>query len=369
MAGIYIHIPFCKKACHYCNFHFSTSTQLKDEFINALVQEVELQKDYLTEPIQTIYIGGGTPSILSISDVETIINALQYSFTLASGIEMTLEANPDDITIEKIIAWKNLGINRLSIGIQSFVAADLQWMNRAHDVAQAKQCIEDAIKNGITNLSIDLIYGTPNLSNEDWIMNIKTAAAMGIQHLSCYALTVEPNTALEKMILQKKKAPVDANKAATQFEILMNLAPKLGFEHYEISNFAKKGFRSLHNSSYWQGKSYLGLGPSAHSFNGSTRQWNVANNALYIQSLKNNIVPFEIETLTIKEQCNEYIMTSLRTIEGLDIGLIEKLYKVKMAAKVEKYLSAKLMILENNFLTLTNAGKLRADGIAADLFM
>jgi oxygen-independent coproporphyrinogen III oxidase len=369
MAGIYIHIPFCKKACHYCNFHFSTSTQLKDEFITALVQEVALQKNYLTEPIQTIYLGGGTPSILSVSDLETIVKALQHNFTWATDVEMTLEANPDDITTEKIIAWKNLGINRLSIGIQSFVEADLQWMNRAHDVTQAKQCIEDAIKHGITNLSIDLIYGTPNLSNEDWIMNIETAAAMGIQHLSCYALTVEPNTALEKMILQKKKAPVDANKAAEQFEILMNIAPKLGFEHYEISNFAKKGFRSKHNSSYWQGKSYLGLGPSAHSFNGNTRQWNISNNALYIQSLKNNMVPFEIETLTIKERCNEYIMTALRTIEGLDVVKVNTTFNYNILPFTEKFITQGLLIFNNNNLALTNAGKLRADGIAADLFM
>ncbi len=369
MAGIYIHIPFCKKACHYCNFHFSTSTQLKDEFITALLQEISLQKDYLIEPIETIYFGGGTPSILSIADLEIILKTLQQSFIWSKGLEMTLEANPDDISVEKIIDWKNLGINRLSIGIQSFVEKDLQWMNRAHDTTQAKKCIENAVTNGIDNLSIDLIYGTPNLSDEDWIANIKTASAMGIQHLSCYALTVEPDTALEKMILQKKKEPVDANKAAAQFEILMSLAPELGFEHYEISNFAQKGYRSQHNSSYWRGKPYLGLGPSAHSFNGSTRQWNIANNALYIQSLKSNSIPFEIETLGIKERCNEYIMTSLRTIEGMNIGLLKNAYNLDVLSKVEKYFSSGLITKENNFLKLTSAGKLRADGIASDLFM
>jgi oxygen-independent coproporphyrinogen III oxidase len=367
MAGIYIHIPFCKKACHYCNFHFSTSLQLQDEIIEAIVQEIALQKNYITEPIATIYFGGGTPSILKPDSIAKIFTALQMHFTLKPQLECTLEANPDDITKENSIAWKKIGINRLSIGIQSFVEADLQWMNRAHDVQQAKDCIAIAKQNGITNLSIDLIYGTPNLSNQDWINNIETAMQLGIQHLSCYALTVEPNTALDKMITQKKKEKVEPNKAAEQFEILMNLAPSLGLEHYEISNFALQQFQSQHNSNYWSGVQYLGIGPSAHSYNGTTRQWNIANNALYLQSIKNKTVPFELEILTEQNRLNEYIMTSLRTAEGLDIHKYEQLHTINTAA--QKFIDQNLMLLENGFLKLTNAGKLRADGIASELFV
>ncbi len=367
MAGIYLHIPFCKKACHYCNFHFSTSLQFKDEIIAAIVQEIFLQKNYLTEPIETIYFGGGTPSILENKDLQTIIETLKENYIIKNELECTLEANPDDITKEKIVAWRKLGINRLSIGIQSFVEADLVWMNRAHNVIQAKQCIQDARENGITNLSIDLIYGTPNLSNDNWMKNIETAMQLGIQHLSCYALTVEPNTALDKMITQKTKEQVDPNKAAEQFEILMNLAPSVGLEHYEISNLALPGFRSKHNSNYWQGVSYLGLGPSAHSYNSDVRQWNVANNALYIQSLKNGDVPFEIELLTEENILNEFILTSLRTIEGLDLNKFSALSNLNV--KAQKFIAQDLMYKEKDFLRLTNKGKLRADGIACELFV
>ncbi len=369
MAGIYIHIPFCKKACHYCNFHFSTNIHLVDEIITAITQEIALQKKYLTTSLQTIYFGGGTPSILQITHLQKIFFALHQNFDTSKVVEITVEANPDDITKDKIIAWKNLGINRLSIGIQSFVEADLQWMNRAHNVLQAKNCIALAKENGITNLSIDLIYGTPNLSNNDWEKNITIAMQLGIQHLSCYALTVEPNTALDKMILLKTKEQVEPNKAAEQFEILMNLAPNFGLEHYEISNFALPNFRSKHNSNYWSGAHYLGLGPSAHSYNGKERQWNIANNALYIQNLKSKIVPFAIEILSPENKCNEYIMTSLRTKEGLDKVFLSKIFNVAIEKKVEKFIKNKLMILDNNFLKLTNAGKLRADGIASELFL
>jgi oxygen-independent coproporphyrinogen-3 oxidase len=369
MPGIYIHIPFCRKACHYCNFHFSTSLQLKDEFLTALQQEIILQKNYLPAPVETIYFGGGTPSILDPKEISFLINTLEENFSLSHNVEITLEANPDDITKERVLAWKQAGINRLSIGIQSFSASDLVWMNRAHNAAQAVQCIKDSVNNGITNLSIDLIYGTPGLSDAGWLLNIETAVGMGIQHLSCYALTVEPDTALEKMILQKKKDPVDSNKAAAQFELLMDRATKLGFEHYEISNFAIPGFRSKHNSAYWQGKPYLGLGPSAHSYNGSSRQWNIANNALYIQGLINNHLPFETEILTAKQKCNEYIMTRLRTLEGLDIRWVQEQFDYKILPFAEKFISGEFMQLQNNFLQLTHAGKLRADGIAAELFL
>ncbi|MEJ7827523.1 MAG: radical SAM family heme chaperone HemW, partial [Segetibacter sp.] len=282
MAGIYIHIPFCRKACHYCNFHFSTSTLLQKNFVTALLKEIQLQQDYLSEPVSTIYFGGGTPSILPSGDIESIIQLLNRTFTVEQDAEVTLEANPDDISSTKLFDWKTIGINRLSIGIQSFLEDDLIWMNRAHNAQQAADCIELSQRAGFSNLSVDLIYGTPTLSDNNWSRNVEKVINLGIPHLSCYALTVEPKTVLEKMIAEKKIANVETEKQARHFEMLMQWMNEAGYEHYEISNFCKPGCRSKHNSSYWQGKSYLGLGPSAHSFNGISRQWNVANNALYI---------------------------------------------------------------------------------------
>jgi oxygen-independent coproporphyrinogen III oxidase len=319
MAGIYIHIPFCRKACNYCNFHFSTSTKLQKDFTDALLKEISLQKNYLFEHVATVYFGGGTPSILPSEDIDSILKKLKDTFQVDVDAEITLEANPDDITATKLAEWKAIGINRLSIGIQSFFEEDLRWMNRAHNAKQAVECIELAQQSGFDNLTIDLIYGTPSLTDEHWKYNVQKAIELNIPHLSCYALTVEPRTALEKMIEQKKIENVNTEKQARHFEMLMQWIQLAGYEHYEISNFAKPGFKSKHNSSYWQGKSYLGLGPSAHSFNGSSRQWNVANNALYIQSLNKGAVPFEIEVLTKEQQLNEYIMTSLRTMEGLSL--------------------------------------------------
>ncbi len=373
MSGIYIHIPFCKKACHYCNFHFSTSLQLQEGFVNALLQEIDLQKSYLSEPVSTIYFGGGTPSILPSANIKNVISRLQDCFIIEHNAEITLEANPDDITSEKLAEWKAIGINRLSIGIQSFFQKDLEWMNRAHNALQAFECITLAQKAGFNNLTIDLIYGTPTLSDEAWEKNVKTAIVLQIPHLSCYALTVEPKTALEKLIKQKALPDVDTEKQARHFELLMKWMKEAGYKHYEISNFAKPGCRSKHNSSYWQGKSYLGLGPSAHSFNGTSRQWNAANNASYIQSLAKGVVPFEAEKLTTEQQLNEYIMTSLRTIEGIS------LQKVKQHFGKEKYeylirtawthLNHEHLVIENDYLKTTTEGKLLADGIAADLFV
>ncbi len=372
MAGIYIHIPFCRKACHYCNFHFSTSTKQMDEMIQSICIEAGLRRNYINENITTIYFGGGTPSLLSVDELQVIINRLHELFTIDTDAEITLEANPDDINTEKLLAWKAAGINRLSIGIQSFFEADLQWMNRAHNAAQALQSIELAQAAGFSNITIDLIYGTPTLSDEQWRQNFETAAALNIPHLSCYALTVEPKTALEKMIAQHTIEKVDADKQGRHFELLMQWTSAAGYEHYEISNFAKPGFRSKHNSSYWQGKEYLGLGPSAHSFNGSSRQWNVANNSLYIKSIQQNIVPFEIEYLTPAQQLNEYIMTSLRTMEGLSLENVTDKWGVvhldKIISGSKKYLQQEMMFEKDNRFILTQKGKLFADGIAAELF-
>ncbi len=372
MAGIYIHIPFCRKACHYCNFHFSTSMRLQKDFVPAILKEIELQKNYFSEPVFTIYFGGGTPSILPSDDINSILQHLYKTFSIKQDAEVTLEANPDDISSPKLNEWKAIGINRLSIGIQSFFEDDLTWMNRAHNATQAAGCIALAQKADFYNLSVDLIYGTPTLSNNNWKRNVEKVIELSIPHLSCYALTVEPKTALEKMIAQKKIADVETEKQAIHFEMLMQWMNEAGYEHYEISNFSKPGFRSKHNSSYWQAKSYLGLGPSAHSFNGSSRQWNIANNALYIQSLYKNVIPFEIETLTINQRFNEYIMTSLRTMEGLSLQKVTnefgELRTEELLQSAQIYLRRRTLKIENDYLHTTTKGKLMADGIAADLF-
>ena len=326
MAGIYIHIPFCRKACHYCNFHFSTSSKQIEPLVDCLIKEIELRKNDTTQTIETIYFGGGTPSILTTSQIESILQAVNNYYTVIIDAEITLESNPDDISEDKLIQWKSIGINRLSIGIQSFREEDLLWMNRAHNAVQAYKCIKLAQAVGFDNITIDLIYGVPNLSNEQWKENIQTALSLHIPHLSCYALTVEPKTALDKMIQTNNKESIDTDKQAEQFIILMDILEDAGFEHYEISNYAIPGFRSKHNSSYWQGKHYIGIGPSAHSFNGHSRQWNIANNALYIQSINNNSLPAETEILTVNQQYNEYVMTSLRTIEGIEINRIQSLF-------------------------------------------
>jgi oxygen-independent coproporphyrinogen-3 oxidase len=372
MAGVYIHIPFCKKACNYCNFHFSTSPRLRDDFVNALLQEVEMRQTYLTEPVSTIYFGGGTPSILPSADIARMLAAIAANFEIEPNPEITLEANPDDITSQKLHEWKEIDINRLSIGVQSFFPEDLRWMNRAHNAEQAKNCITLAQSAGFHNLTIDLIYGTPTLTDENWQKNVETAIALQIPHLSCYALTVEPKTALEKLIKQKSLADVDPEKQARHFELLMQWMEDSGYEHYEISNFAKPELRSKHNSSYWQGKQYVGLGPSAHSFNGNSRQWNIANNALYIQSITNGTIPAEQEVLTKNQQLNEYIMTSLRTNEGLSLQRVLNDYGKeeyeKLLNTARNHLKLDDLTIENDYLKTTKKGKLLADGIAANLF-
>ena len=377
MAGIYIHIPFCKQACNYCNFHFSTSLQLKDELIAAMIKEIHLVTEKANhssekELCETIYFGGGTPSILSIKELNNILASLFSKFEIAKDAEITLEANPDDITAEKLQLWKKVGINRLSIGVQSFLDQELVWMNRAHSSADSLRCIDEIKNAGFSDYSIDLIYGSPLLNNQDWLNTIDTVINKNIPHISCYALTVEPKTALHKMIAQNKKESVDAEKQAEQFVLLMNQMEQAGYEHYEISNFSKPGRRSKHNSSYWQGKKYYGFGPAAHSYDGIKRKWNVSNNALYIQSLKKNSIPSEEETLTSTQSINEYIMTSLRTIEGLDLEKINSLFGTNHVNQLlnasKKYIQSEKIIQQNNRLILTKQGKLFADGIAADLF-
>jgi oxygen-independent coproporphyrinogen-3 oxidase len=370
LAGIYIHIPFCKQACHYCNFHFATSLLYKNELVEALLKELEIQKNYLgNEPVDTIYIGGGTPSLCSGEELQKMVQTIHQLFDVSDDAEITIETNPDDITEAALISWKTLGINRLSIGIQSFFNEDLRWMNRAHHAAQAAAALQLATSY-FKNISIDLIYGFPLLSNEKWEENVKQVIASGIPHVSSYALTVEPKTPLDKMIRAHRVENVDPDKQSEQFLLLMQWMEEAGYEHYEISNFSKPGWKSRHNSSYWpsegsaQGKKYLGIGPSAHSFDIVSRQWNVSNNQLYISSIKKNELPFEKEILTETQKLNEYIMTSLRTMEGTDLRITGN----ELLEKSRKYLESGHMILVDQSLVLTREGKLLADGIAVDLF-
>lgn len=371
MAGLYLHIPFCKQACHYCNFHFSTSLKNKDAMVAAILQELALQKDYLGgEPLETIYFGGGTPSLLSQRDLDLIFGAIfkLYPVTMA-GLEVTLEANPDDLTSLKINELRSTPLNRLSIGVQSFSEADLRSMNRAHNAAEALSCIQIAQQAGFENLTVDLIYGSPTTSHEQWADNLATLFKLKIPHLSCYCLTIEPKTALAHQVKKGIARPVDDEHAARQFEYLMEATERAGYEHYEISNFAQPGWHSQHNSAYWQGKKYLGIGPSAHSFNGHSRQWNVANNAAYIRSLQAGDVPFELETLTPVQRYNEYVMTGLRTIWGCSLLKIKELgFEPHFTEGSKTFIADGTMTQNGDVLRLTKAGKFLADGIAAELF-
>lgn len=373
MAGIYLHIPFCKKACHYCNFHFSTQTVHIQAFVDAIIKEIELQKTYLNQSIQTIYFGGGTPSLLNVEQLSRIMNALKTHFDISPQIECTLEANPDDISATKLAEWKQIGINRLSIGIQSFQSLALAWMNRAHTVEQSHAAIELAQAAGFNNISIDLIYGTPTLSDKDLIADLDWIEKYKIKHVSCYALTVEDKTALKKLIEKAQLEDVDPEKQASHFELLTTRLKAMGMEHYEISNFAVLGSRSQHNSNYWSGVSYLGLGPSAHSFNGVSRQWNISNNALYIQSLNNNQLNFEIEYLSEANRYNEYIMTSLRRMEGFDLDYIKSVFGIAYyehsKATMDALRTNHYFQINENRVALNQEAKFLADGIASDFFI
>ena len=371
MAGIYLHIPFCRQACHYCNFHFSTSLKGKNDFIPALLKEMGNRKDYIgQETIATVYLGGGTPSLLEPVQLRAILDKLGETFILDPAAEITMEANPDDMTQAATIgAWRAAGINRLSVGVQSFFNEDLQWMNRAHSAEQAVECIRMAQGEGFDNISIDLIYGGPTLPDHHWQENVQRAIALQIPHLSCYALTVEPRTALDTLIRGHRRQDVSPDDQARQFLLLMDWMDQAGYEHYEISNFALPGHRSRHNSSYWRGETYLGLGPSAHSYDGVSRQWNVANNAKYIATAGSAIA--EKEVLTLVQQLNEYIMISLRTMEGMDLGHITSRWGAaaaqNLAERAQRYIKEDKMT-DVGALVLTTDGKLLADGIAADLF-
>ena len=372
MAGIYIHIPFCKQACHYCDFHFSTSAKYKDEMVQALLKEITLQKSYLAnETVETIYFGGGTPSVLSADEIIGIINTITEIHTVSADAEITLEANPDDLDQQKINAFRHTPVNRFSIGIQSFFDEDLQWMNRVHRANEAEASVKRVQDAGFENITVDLIYGYPLLTDLKWKHNLNKAFELGIPHVSAYSMTVEPQTALATFISKKKQPAMSEQQSAEQFNIMLDAMQANGFEQYEISNFCKPGQYSRHNSNYWKGVKYLGIGPSAHSFNGDNRQWNVANNAKYIKALTENTIPAEIEVLTETNRLNEYIMTSLRTVWGLDL---DKLNAIASGASTELLKSARPYFDDgsinqnNNIITLTSHGKLYADNVAASLF-
>lgn len=374
MPGIYIHIPFCRQACHYCDFHFSTSLKTKFFFLSALKKEISLQQDYLSDKnINTIYFGGGTPSILTCGEIDEIVLELSKYFSITREAEITLEANPDDLSIQQLKSLSLTPVNRLSIGIQSFSNEDLIFLNRIHSSETAIRSVKDAQQAGFENITIDLIYGIHTLSNEQWKSNISQALSLKVPHISCYSLTVEPKTALASFIRKKKISTISQEKSAEQFGILMKEMSVNNFIHYEISNFCREGFYSKHNSSYWRGEHYLGLGPSAHSFNGHSRQWNVSNNATYIKSIEENKLFFESEGLSENQRYNEVVLTALRTIWGIDTNDLKNRFGNAVYAHFLKesrqYLDKGMLFTEKSKVFLTDDGKFFADKIASDLFL
>lgn len=372
MAGIYIHIPFCKQACHYCDFHFSTSMKKKDEMVLALAKEIRMRKSEVSEVVETIYFGGGTPSVLTNAEIQSLIDVVYENFEVVEHPEITLEANPDDLSEERIIAFSKTPINRLSIGVQSFFEDDLKLMNRAHNSVEAKKSLAIATKY-FDNISVDLIYGIPGLTNDMWKQNIETALGFGVPHISSYALTVEPKTALYKLIQTGKIAAPKDEVAQEHFEILVATLTDSGFIHYELSNFGKTAYFSQNNSSYWLGKKYLGIGPSAHSFDGKTRSWNIANNMVYLKSISADTLPSEVEILSEQDRYNEYVMTGLRTIWGVSLERIEKEFGTDyldyLKKQAYKFIADDLLSINDGVLMATSKGKFLVDGIASDLFL
>lgn len=373
MAGIYIHIPFCKQACTYCDFHFSTSMRNKAEVLKAIEKEAELRKNFFEDQIiETLYFGGGTPSLMTETELQEMLSTLEKLFVLSATPEFTLEANPDDLNRDKIAALKANGVNRLSIGVQSFIDDYLKWMNRAHRSTEAIACIKESQQVGIDNISIDLIYGLPNLTATAWKEELRKAIELNPTHISAYCLTVEPATALGYRVRTGKEKPIDETAAEAQFQIMIEMLELAGFELYELSNFARDGYYSRHNTSYWQGKPYLGLGPSAHSFKPGKRSWNISNNVRYIKELKENKLPLTTELLTRENQFNEWIMTGLRTKWGINLSEGFEKYGIDLLTTNEKLITKLIgegkAEIENGRMRLTRKGFFLADGIAASMF-
>ena len=374
MAGIYLHIPFCRQACHYCDFHFSTQVKTMADLLQAMRQELRAKRNYLeNEKIETIYFGGGTPSLVPTDDLRRLLDDIFTLFPVAENPEITLEANPDDLTLHKIIELGQTPINRLSIGIQSFRNEDLLWMNRAHNATQADFSVKCAQDRGFENITIDLIYSIPGLSNRDWLENIRKAIDLQVQHISAYSLTIEPKTAFGHQLSKQELKPVDEQTSSDHFTTLVHELARSGYEQYEVSNFCKPGMQSKHNSAYWLGKKYLGIGPSAHSFNGISRQWNVANNPRYAKGWMTGNPEFEIETLDERTRLNEYLMTRLRTTWGVDLEYIQSTFNIDLWQIENDFLQGLmhdgLMTKENATIKLTTRGLLQADRIASELFI
>lgn len=379
MAGIYIHIPFCKKKCSYCDFHFSTNFKHKSALLAALQKEIVLQKQkdhFKTEIINTIYFGGGTPSVLTEKELNLLLEAVYSNYKVNEKVELTMECNPDDITSKKINEYKKSGVNRLSIGIQSFFDDDLQFFNRTHNASEAEQSILKTQDAGIDNITIDLIYNSPLLTLKKWEQNLDKFISLNVPHLSAYTLTVEPKTALHHLVKTKQTSLPTDDQAIEQFKLLMDKTKQAGLIHYEVSNFGKEGYFSQHNSNYWKGENYLGIGPSAHSFmNNNTsqkRSWNVANNTKYIDAINQNTPYFEEELIDETTAFNEYILTRLRTIWGLDLEYIKNTFNPVLLHHFEKeleaYKNSELITISKNKVTLTTKGIFVVDKITADLF-
>ena len=373
MAGIYIHIPFCKSKCHYCNFYSLASSRHIRNFVPTLIKEIGLRQNYLAgEKIETVYLGGGTPSLLDYDMLMMIFDKLQKTYVISANAEITIEANPDDLDAIKINDLKRSPVNRISIGIQSFFDEDLKYLNRIHTASQAESSVKRCQDAGFKNISIDLIYGIPTLTDEKWVENLDISFSLNVPHISAYGLTVEPKTAMETLIRKRKATAVDEEQSARQFKILMRQMKANGFIHYEISNFCKDGFISRHNSNYWKSVKYIGLGPSAHSYDQSSRQWNISDILKYFESIEQGNIPAEKEILSETDKLNEYIMTSLRTIRGCDLDYIGKIFgsglQNSIRKRIDKHIAANHIALTDHILTLTDEGKLFADGIAAGLF-
>ena len=374
MAGLYIHIPYCKQACHYCDFHFSTNISQKSQLVSAICQEIKLQKNYLeNEPLETLYFGGGTPSLLDMSEFESIFKAIHDHFSFQPEMEITIEGNPDDLDKEKIFSLKALGVNRLSIGVQSFDDTILKFLNRSHNSSQSKECVKAAQEAGFNNISLDLIYAIPGRTSKLLVEDLNQFVLLNPQHISAYSLTVEEKTAFGKWQALKKFFATSDEENALQFEIVMDALQQGGFDQYEISNYAKPGFISRHNSNYWKQIKYLGLGPSAHSFSGSSRQANVSNNHTYVKSIASGIIPTLQEILSREDHINEYLMTSIRTSWGCDLNFLLTQYQYDLATHQEVYiresLAAGLLHIAGEKIILSRKGKMLADKISSDLFL
>ena len=372
MAGIYIHIPFCKQSCHYCNFHFSTSTKNKDEVLDAIENEIKQKGQATNESISTIYFGGGTPSILDVNEINSIIKRIYKEFNVESEAEITIEANPDDLNKEKIINLSLTEINRLSIGVQSFIDKELKIMNRAHDSKKALNSIEIS-KKYFNNISIDLMYGVPESTLESWTYNLDTVSQFDINHISSYALTLEPKTALESFVRKLIVDMPEEGLVYDQYNLINKKLEPLGFINYEVCSFAKENFFSKNNSAYWLRKKYIGIGPSAHSFDGKSRSWNISNNKKYIDQIKKGKSFYKKEKLSKVDQYNEYVMTGFRTIWGVSANFIENNFNSKFknyfTDRIQKHIDQKNIIVKDDIYTTTNEGRFLADGISSDLFL